>query len=117
MSATAVQKEKRQHGVGAVPLFTFSDAVANLVPLASKARAANGLSWAGIMFAARCEANGDSGERCNSRRESRGREREENGAAKRPDQGVGKGDVQSIRLSVTSVFAYNVSTCVWEFQK
>lgn len=50
-------------------MFTFSDAVANLVPLASKARAANGLSWAGIILAARCKANGDRGEQCNSRRE------------------------------------------------
>lgn len=32
---------------------TFSEAVASLVPLASKARAANGLSWAGIILAAR----------------------------------------------------------------
>lgn len=31
---------------------TFSEAVASLVPLASKANAAKGLSWAGIMFAA-----------------------------------------------------------------
>lgn len=38
-------------------LFTFSEAVASLVPLASKARAANGLSWAGIMFAARWVTN------------------------------------------------------------
>lgn len=38
-------------------LFTFSEAVASLVPLASKARAANGLSWAGIMLAARWITN------------------------------------------------------------
>lgn len=36
---------------------TFSEAVASLVPLASKARAANGLSWAGIMLAALWKAN------------------------------------------------------------
>ncbi len=39
---------------------TFSEAVASLVPLASKARAANGLSWAGIILAARWKANSDS---------------------------------------------------------
>lgn len=34
---------------------TFSEAVANLSPFALKARAAKGLSWAGIMVTARCQ--------------------------------------------------------------
>lgn len=66
MRATAEWEEKRK--CDAEPPITFSDAVANLVPLASKARAANGLSWAGIMLAARCRENGESGERCNAKR-------------------------------------------------
>lgn len=40
--------QRKQTGQG-----TFSEAVASLVPLVSNASAAKGLSWAGIMLAAR----------------------------------------------------------------
>lgn len=54
-----IHKQPTEAGALCSNCLTFSEAVASLVPLASKARAANGLSWAGIILAARWETNTD----------------------------------------------------------
>jgi hypothetical protein len=52
MKMQELLKKKTTEQTEANHKFTFSDAVASFVPLASNAIAANGLSWAGIMLTA-----------------------------------------------------------------